>query len=315
MKFLHSPSSCSSTSEPNYATTSCIPSLLRRLLCFHNLPTLPFDHYSHQNEEFCESNEFDEDSKQKGDVGIVAKLMGLDSMPTEFRKKGRCVLDVPSFVEVENDDKFIVLSFEELNLPKRRKGSGDKKNQDKPFCRIREFDGEGVISSESGFDKNCKKMCGKEEKLRKKLVERDEIESDSENSSPVSVLEFLDHQEATNSGKEDSKLRNSNSRRELRSDLDKNVASPSTSSSSISCNTMDDGVDVGKRCVGLKKKNFVSRRFKKTWEEICIMAEKDVMDSNRKQKERWKGEDFEEIGVCLESQILDQLILELITIT
>lgn len=117
-------------------------------------------------------------------------------------------------------------------------------------------------------------------------------------------------------GKEDSKLRNSNLRRELRGDLDKNVASPpSTSSSTISCDTMDDGVEIGKRYVGLKKKKCVTRRFKKTWEEICIMAEKDVMNSSRKQKERWKGEDFEEIGVCLESQILDQLILELITIT
>ncbi|GKC35246.1 translation initiation factor IF-2 like protein [Tanacetum coccineum] len=314
MKFLHSPSSSSSTSEPNYATTSCIPSLLRRLLCFHTLPTLPFDHYHHENEEFCESNEFDEvcgDSMVKGDVGIVAKLMGLDSMPTQFRKKVRCGLHVPSFVEVENDDKFIVLSFEELNLSKRRKGLGDKKNQEKRACGSQDFDGGGVNSSESGFDKNCERMCDKKGKLRKKLVEKDEIESDSENSSPVSVLEFPDHQEASNSGKEG----NLNSRRKLRGDLDKNVASPLTSSLSISCNTMIDGVEIGKRYAGLKKKNFVSRRFKKTWEESCIRAEKDVMDSSRKQKERWKGEDFEEIGVCLESQILDQLILELITIT
>lgn len=118
-------------------------------------------------------------------------------------------------------------------------------------------------------------------------------------------------------GKEGSKSKNSNSRRILRGDLDKN-ASSSSSSTRISCNSADDGVESsgnGKRNVGLKKNDFVFGDYKDIWDEICKIAERDVMDSSRVQTERWKGEDFEEIGVSFVLQILDQLILELFTIT
>lgn len=123
------------------------------------------------------------------------------------------------------------------------------------------------------------------------------------------------------SGKEDLKSKNLTSRRKLREHLDNNAPTPSSSPTSASsspmsiCNSVEDGEEScrnGKEYIGLGKKNFVIGESGETWEEICKMVERDVMDSS---KLRWKGEDFEEIGVCFESQILDQLILELLTIT
>ncbi|KAI3811531.1 hypothetical protein L1987_21255 [Smallanthus sonchifolius] len=291
MKFLHSPSS-SSSSTTNYTPTGCIPAVLRRLLCFHTLPTFPLDNHikeSYVNNDF---QEFYCGNKLKGNPGIVGKLMGLDSMPDEnpinklrelkLRKKGNYVLEAPAFVEVENE-KFIILSFE---------GGGKDKELQLNSCKL------------SNLGKNSKKLS---ENSRKKKVEKGETESDSENSSPVSVLEFSDHQETSYSGKEDLKSENLNSRRKLRGDLDKNAPSPSSSPRTNSCNSVDNDEEY----VGLEKKSFVIGESKEMWEEICQMVERDVMDSSR-----WKGyEDFEEIGVCFELQILDQLILELLTIT
>ena len=100
----------------------------------------------------------------------------------------------------------------------------------------------------------------------------------------------------------------------MRGDLDQHASSPSPSPKS-SCNSTDDGVESrtkGKKCVGLKK-NFMVGEM---WKEICKMAEKDMIDSSMVKRERWKGEDPEEICASFELQILDQLILELLfTIT
>ncbi|KAJ0746257.1 hypothetical protein HanOQP8_Chr05g0175471 [Helianthus annuus] len=307
MKFLHSPSS---TPRPTYAPAGCIPAVLRRLLCFHTLPTFPLD--THIKENFL-NNEFHEvycDDKLKASPGIVGKLMGLDSMPAEqfkLPKKGNCVIKAPAFVEIEND-KFIILSFEgggkdkglRMNSSKRRTGSIEKEkarsklNQEKPICCQSVDKDSEVLNLKKSSD-----LEGAEKGISRKII----IESDSENSSPVSVLEFSDHQEASYSGKGDSQSKTSNSRRKLRGDLDKNA--PSLSSLS-SCRN-------GKENVGLENKNnFAVGESKEMWEEICKMTEKDVMNSSRVQMERWKGEEFEEIGVCFELQILDQLILELL---
>lgn len=274
------------------------------------------------------NNEFDElycANKLEGNPGIVAKLMGLDSMPAMDKlglQKGTCVNEAPSFVQLENE-KFIILSFEgggkdkELGLKSSKTPKGltefkekirNKKNQEMPIHQSPQNDGKVMNSCKLfDFNKNSEKECAKRGRSRKKKLEEVDTDSDSENSSPVSVLEFPGHQEASHSGKDDSKSKNSNFRRELRADLEKNAPSPSS---------MDDGVESsrnGKKCVGLKKKNLVIGEFGEMWEEICKVAERDVMDSRR---ERWKGEeDVEEIGVSFELQILDQLILELFTIT
>lgn len=183
MKSFHSPSSSSSTSEtrPNYATNGCLSSILRRFLGLHTLPTLPFEHDIKETFQCNEVNEL-----KDGNPGIVAKLMGLDSMPLELRKKGNRVLEAPRFVELEND-KFIILSFEgggkdkelKLNSSKKR----NKKNQETSICQSPKNSCE-LFNLKTDFD--SKKLCN--------------TESDSEKSSPVSVLEFPDHQQALHSG-------------------------------------------------------------------------------------------------------------------
>lgn len=201
MKFLHSPSSSSSsTSETrsNYAI-GCISTILRRLLRFHGLPTVPFDRNVNESNELYDEISCDDDNKLKGNPGVVAKLMGLDSMPIDelgLEKKASCVLKAPSFVELENE-KFIILSFEgggkdrEFGL-KTRKGfielkekRRNKKKQEIPNCQSKQKDDEvcRLFDMKSDFNKNLKKLC--------------DVESDSENSSPVSVLEFPYHQEAS----------------------------------------------------------------------------------------------------------------------
>lgn len=237
-------------------------------------------------------------------------------------------------MELENE-KFIILSFEgggkdkelELKSSKTRKGliefkekTRNRKNQEMRICQTPDDDAEvknscELFDSKSGFDKNSKKLCetecAKRGGLRNKIHQKVETESDSENSSPVSVLEFPDHQEASHSGKQASKSKHS--RRKLTADLEQTAPSSSPSPRS-SCDSTDEGVETsinGKRFLGLKK-NFMIGGM---WEEICRMAEREVMDLSRVKKERWKGEEFVEIGTSFELQILDQLILELFTIT
>ncbi|KAL8236775.1 hypothetical protein R6Q59_017856 [Mikania micrantha] len=351
MKFLYSPSSSSTTEiHPDYTATSCIPAILRRLLCFHSLPTFPLDNHI---KESCQSNEFDKlycANKLRSNPGIVGKLMGLDSMPAgklidncgelKLQRKGNClVLEAPTFVELENE-KFIILSFEgggkdkelKLNSSKYRKGlveskgkARNKVNQETIITQSSMNDNEVMNSCKlSNLGKNsgrsCDSDCVKRAIPRKKKHEKVETESDSENSSPVSVLEFSVHQEAAYSGNENLKSKNSNSRRKLSGDLDKNAPSPSSSSSSRTsgCNSVDDGelsCIKGKESDGLEKKNLEIGDSNEMWEEICKMAERDVMDSSRVQMGRWKGEDVEEIGVFFELQILDQLIVEIFPVT
>ncbi|KAL8191582.1 hypothetical protein R6Q57_028313 [Mikania cordata] len=357
MKFLHSPSSSSSTTEirPDYAATSCIPAILRRLLCFRSLPTFPLDNHI---KESCQSNEIDNlycANKLRGNPGIFGKLMGLDSMPAgklidncgelKLQKKGNClVLEAPTFVELENE-KFIILSFEgggkdkelKLHSSKYRKGlveskgkARNKVNQEMIITQSSMNDNDVMNSCKlSNLGKYSGRSCDsngvKRGISKKKKHEKAETESDSENSSPVSVLEFSVHQEAEYSGNENLKSKNSNSRRKLSGDLDKNAPSPSSSSSSSSsssrtsgCNSVDDGevsCIKGKEYDRLEKKNLVIGDSKEMWEEICKMAERDVMDSSRVQMGRWKGEDVEEIGVFFELQILDQLIVEIFPVT
>lgn len=109
-------------------------------------------------------------------------------------------------------------------------------------------------------------------------------------------------------GKEDSKTKNSNLRRKLRGDLDKNVPSSSSRSSSNSTDVGVESSSNGKKSVGLNKNNFRIGDFNEMLEEVNKIAERDMI-------ERWKGEDIEEIGASFGLQILDQLILELFTIT
>lgn len=151
-----SPSSGSSTSyisnsfENNFcnskrATSGCIRGVLRRFLCFNSLPTHPSDHLKEASNEYDYKNCTNgmENADASATPGLVARLMGLDSMPMkdfgnlqmslnsvrrcrsmdfgreiELKQgKGRHVKgtlsfrDAPAYLELENEE-FFILSFE-----------------------------------------------------------------------------------------------------------------------------------------------------------------------------------------------------------
>lgn len=95
MKFLYSSSSPSSSINANLynsknATAGCLAGILRRLLCSGSLPTHPSDHVRDSGQcGFFESVECDnvrslksnDKIKRPASPGIVARLMGLSSMP------------------------------------------------------------------------------------------------------------------------------------------------------------------------------------------------------------------------------------------
>ncbi|KAE8734857.1 Zinc finger family protein [Hibiscus syriacus] len=169
MKLLSSSPSISSSSStasfdpklctPKSATTGCLSGILRRILCSRTLPTHPSDH-SHTTEEAnsvasLNKQEQLDDASSKVTPGIVARLMGLDSLPetsllqsqlhpnsiTRSRSmnsagykqdsdsihgKHRRVnstlsfRDIPTYFELENEE-FFVLSFEKRSERKEQR--------------------------------------------------------------------------------------------------------------------------------------------------------------------------------------------------
>lgn len=151
MKLLSSASSSAASTATSSSASSngrSLAGLLRKLLCFNSLPTNPADQL---NDTGFDSGELDnfvclETEAKVGDntanPGIVARLMGLESMPQNDSAKNqmtpnriaRCrsmnydsrrenesqnrrvktslsFRELPTFLELENDD-FLVLSFE-----------------------------------------------------------------------------------------------------------------------------------------------------------------------------------------------------------
>ncbi|KAG6607312.1 hypothetical protein SDJN03_00654, partial [Cucurbita argyrosperma subsp. sororia] len=185
MKLLLPSPSCSSTSsfstsnfDPHVcnpraaaATPNCLSGILRRILCSGSLPTHPSDQTTEETSSLkSEDNvknvgvmkDTDGGIEAKPTAGIVARLMGLDTMPDmkqncnsiartqsmnsvehfykhlEGRHKGvrstQSFREIPTFLELENEDYFI-LSFEgdskneELKAKARRHGEEKCKNR------------------------------------------------------------------------------------------------------------------------------------------------------------------------------------------
>ncbi|GMI92222.1 TON1 Recruiting Motif 31 [Hibiscus trionum] len=151
---------CTSTS----ATAGCLSGILRRILCSTALPTHPSDHTTEEANSvasFNKQEQLDLDgASSKVTPGIVARLMGLDSLPEtsllksqlhpnsiarsrsmnsvdykqddgSIQGKHRRVnstlsfRDMPAYFELENEE-FFVLSFEKRSERKERKSKEGK---------------------------------------------------------------------------------------------------------------------------------------------------------------------------------------------
>ncbi|KAL1541071.1 hypothetical protein AAHA92_25335 [Salvia divinorum] len=194
----------------------CLSRILRRILCFSNLPLCSFDQFQADERESPGQT-----SVPGSTPGVVARLMGLDSsvvprtrhvheeMPGDKLKTTSVVRDLPPYQELE-DDKFFILSFEKRKSSRKSQMEGkSKKNKENE-------------NPENLLNDPFRKTEKSKRKMGKKYAVSFENEADSENSSPNSVLEFLGYsadQESVSSG-EISRLANSKTRRPLSEELE-----------------------------------------------------------------------------------------------
>ncbi|OMO84369.1 hypothetical protein CCACVL1_10862 [Corchorus capsularis] len=294
---------------PKSATAGCLAGILRRILCSHSLPTHPSDHIteatsvasSYKKKEFSSVDKID---GSKVSPGIVARLM---VEKVNQQESSRRVLNV-------------------LNEEKLNRRIVDKPNHEVAKCREvndLSLEAKPIVSAIKSVE--CSKFMDKKgvpdgAKLRKKkkkiqhcVVQNAENECNSaEGSSPVSVLDFdqfiIDHDVPTSG--EESKVEGSNSRRKLSPELENyGCKSPANDGDCL----IEDDSRVKDVIEGqnLESRNKVcqSEVNLECWDPICRMIEAEVAKSS------WlcsKNEEFEDITANFESNILDQLLDELV---
>ncbi|KAK1357137.1 VARLMGL domain-containing protein [Heracleum sosnowskyi] len=401
MKFSYnsSPSSASYTTT-NYddnvceskPTAGCIHSILRRFLCFNtSLSTHHTDHFNAEAALPCrslEDAESDIGEASPATPGLVARLMGLDSMPVVNHKdinsirrtksmdslrdvelvqrKHRHVKstmsfrDAPTFLELEDED-FFILSFEcpgknkesrsklgksDLGFSEMRTKRSEMKNGDKRQSRLSDKENKDYVSDNNSKHprkvvcpmQNChenssspeiqtqqiKKPINKVEtiggRLRKKKkdqncspVKKVETECDSENASPVSVLEFseLPIEFEVTSAVTKARLTSSNSRRILFEELKNNNSTRSTgrrinNDDQEAKTDGDRGAQIWKRLMKHGQNNG------EMWDEGCSFAETDVKQTKWMHTGVLDSVAFDEINATFEFEILDQLLQDLV---
>ncbi|KAL3530891.1 hypothetical protein ACH5RR_010213 [Cinchona calisaya] len=163
---------------------------------------------------------------------------------------------------------------------------------------------------QSGLRRRMKKR--KDDCLVIKKIETDQ--SDSENSSPNSVLDIMKFPcdpEVITCSEELSRLSNSKSRRTLKEELDNyrklnQCNDRSLTSNYASCS--NEG-----KCVQSRKNECDGHNYVDMWVEICKMAERDTIESNwMLNKDIQKFEDNKLISGEFEIQIFDELLADFV---
>ncbi|KAE8039280.1 hypothetical protein FH972_011708 [Carpinus fangiana] len=143
------------------------------------------------------------------------------------------------------------------------------------------------------------------------VVQNTESECSSEDSSPVSVLDFghfLTDPEILIS---ESSLADSKSRRKLSPELENHKQQSARKDSNLIGDELKTKKVEGKYH-GAKKKECQSQNYVDMWDEISRLTGAELVGSNWVYRKMWKHEDFEDIGVNFELEILDQLLDELV---
>ncbi|PIN25441.1 hypothetical protein CDL12_01807 [Handroanthus impetiginosus] len=297
-------------------SAGCIFKILRRILCFSSLAPSTFDHIQ-ENEK--------ENSLEIGgsdNLGIVARLMGLESRPESIsspQKRTRRI--IPAYQELE-DENFFILSFENSeNITKkmkkvrrrrrRRESSKEMNNENADLNMISQgdLDLDSCIKNESDFKVEInprkvlcplKNSCQNSEKIRKNI---DIKEGDSENSSPNSVLEFVDFsndQETAAFSGDNSRFSNSKLRRTLSEELD-------------NCGNSKDKGFINNGYGGQIKLGSKHQIYAENLDQISRLAAKEMINSRWVYEEISKNQHyFREIGRDISSEILDLLLDELL---
>ncbi|GLT81720.1 hypothetical protein SLE2022_001550 [Rubroshorea leprosula] len=374
------PTLCTSKS----ATAGCIAGILRRILCSRSLPTHPSDYITRGSSSSIDKNQQLEvedktENAKAAAPGIVARLMGLDSMAEINQVKPNSVSrsrsmnsvdymhssdqvqgkqkqvnstlsfrEMPTYLQLE-DEEFFVLSFEkegegrEFRAKQRKQRKEEKNRTDKesegrskkPLCvlikeemnrRITEKPNQDFSKTQKIEDSVCTYAPFKEssikalERKRKKkkkancrAAENLEHECNSEDSSPVSVLDFDQEVPTPTSSSTDEDFKLEESRRKLLPELE-NCGSPGPREDG---NLMDnDGKmeTMERKSHGLmRKKDSHSNNYLHCWDAICTLTESEM--GNRSSwlgSNTYKCEELEDIAADLGLQILAQLLDELL---
>lgn len=208
-----SASSSSPSSSVSFSLNSkgCILGILNRILRFRSLSTYPSDQLFESHSDFQELEEAKQTKQSLVTPSVVARLMGLDTIPTNtpiqspdsitrsfsmdlnqnqeqcrhrrVKSSSRCsVLEMNGFFEFENDD-FLVLNFVES----KKKSSKSKKKKPENL----NLNSDEVFESEEvEFRKRRRRKKRNKNIMKKKKKTRVDDECSSEESSPVSVLDF-----------------------------------------------------------------------------------------------------------------------------
>ncbi|CAM8909916.1 unnamed protein product [Rhodiola kirilowii] len=301
-----SSSSSSPSSSPYFYSqrSRCIFSMLRRILC---LPTR--DHTSSSSSSAAKDDDSIVTMEEKTvPGGLVARLMGLDSMPnkiTRSRSLNSVVQNEPkrtrskssresTYIELLDieDDKFIVLSFH------NRPHNNMRSNRDKTIPA----DAEAVKKQDACNQENSssKKQIRLVKKKKKKKTESSS-NSDSDESSPISVFDFQQSQQGsetatpTSVDDDDSWTRSSNSSRV----------------STYSSPEQDISIDQQKHAANKKTKAVVvvvngQKKNREMWGRVCDIT---VAEINKGTAADWVDQD---LAAEFEVHIMDQLFNELL---
>ncbi|MED6191665.1 hypothetical protein PIB30_002475 [Stylosanthes scabra] len=390
----YSSSSSTSTSamrnnSKNGSSSGCFNAILRRILCSGGLPTHPSDQIREfdpnpilgttKDQNFNPKKHHAKATTSSSSVsssvttttttttttpGIVARLMGLDSMvemPSNsslsrsksmnsvdclgegnrmdgLHKRVKSTLsfrELPTFLLLENEN-FFVLTFE--NKKKKKNVSGEElKEKKRENVKLQEITNTCYYEKNKKNKKKNKNMCfdsearkvsqprilkddaavfvgGGDERMKRRrrrkrnynnnnsncFIEKkkSEVESkpSSEDTSPVSVLDFDKREEACEAA-------NLNSRRKLSPELENDQKILVRSDGDL----MDEEGKTNKLSEeGSKKKE----KNVKIWDEICKLAKEDEvawMNNNKKQ-----DGDLGSISADFASHIFDQLLNEVV---
>ncbi|KAK0605304.1 hypothetical protein LWI29_025224 [Acer saccharum] len=351
------------------AVSGCFAGILHRILCSRSLPTYPSDQITEscsivsRDQELEETKQNDREDKAVA-PGVVARLMGLESMPNmrpdsitrsrsmnsldccnkessmdqmqdghrRVKSSTFSVSEIPAFLELEENEDFLVLNFEngsEEETKRRRKiSSSRRKKPDTTTSSLPGFENPEcstpVKNKKEESESENVKFRKKKKKKMKKYVEND---SSSENSSPVSVLDFdqfiTDHEVPRS--ELDSNLVESNSRRKLSPELgeleyyenrirrnDGNLmifdedtnAKKSGSRNRVSCSSTS----------WQRQSNYMEMwdQIRKMTDEVGEEEEEIIGGSKWWFLKKHHHEEFEQICADFELQIVDQSLDELV---
>ncbi|KAI3877002.1 hypothetical protein MKX03_024587 [Papaver bracteatum] len=352
---LSSSPSTSSSSDTNLSnsqnvTTKCFSSIIRRFLGVGGFRTHPFDCIKEPNQVQHDDDEFTllDEKKTPSTPGLVARLMGLETMPeleslmTEKKKNPESIgrsrstnsvdfsakvdrnhrkhrrvksslsfLEMPECFELENDE-FLLLTFENDEEEHKERVKCDVNKNERLQRRNKIRNDLGLVHPLKEIPNNNGSKSTKPKNRKSGLQKNaDEVLPELENWSPNSVLnldEFQLDNDSSSVSEEEMKERNSNSRRKLSTD----TASPDSTSQHFPATDILESRTNGS--VELTKAEFSGNgNCKEMWQQVCKLTEDDMKTTTWLLKNQvQRMEEWAEAAAGFGQEIFDRLLQEIV---